>query len=256
MVINSDSMENTTIEIFEFIEQTLEKSESVLVHSARGQSRASAVIAIYLMKKYKWTLLKTLEFLNSRRPDLEIRASFIQQLNMFETFLTRCGVGPRTQDWNEIFEKNFYLENEELLLRNTFLNARMGPLVDYSNNNKAYNKSRGRERLVWADEKRIPLAQEELDEYDLINKINVDPIIIHRHIDSNQLKPLLSINKRVPFGPKYTGEGKLDFYSQNEPSTNELRKEDINEHDAEVCAQSNRMQVSQKAKFIPVSNTR
>lgn len=249
-------MESTTIEIFEFIEQTLEKSESVLIHSARGQSRASAVIAIYLMRKYKWTLLKTLEFLNSRRPDLEIRASFIQQLNMFETFLTRCGFGPKTQDWNEIFEKNFYLENEELLLRNTFLNARMGPLVDYSNNNKLSNKSRVRERLVWADEKRIPLAQEEADEYDLINKINVDPIIIHHHIDSTQLKSSLAITKRVPFGPKYTGEGKLDFYSQNEPSTNEMRKEDINELDADVCIQSTRMQVSQKAKFIPVSNTR
>jgi protein-tyrosine phosphatase len=82
-------MANTTQEIFEFIEETLDKSESVLIHSARGQSRASAVIAIYMMKKYRWTLLKTLEFLNSRRPDLEIRASFIQQLNMFENYLSR-----------------------------------------------------------------------------------------------------------------------------------------------------------------------
>jgi hypothetical protein len=29
------------------------------------------------MQKYKWALLKTLEFLNSRRPELEIRATFI-----------------------------------------------------------------------------------------------------------------------------------------------------------------------------------
>ena len=42
--------ENTANEIFDFIEETLEKSESVLVHSVKGQSRASAVIAIYLMK--------------------------------------------------------------------------------------------------------------------------------------------------------------------------------------------------------------
>lgn len=82
-------MATMTDEIFEFIEETLEKSESVLIHSSRGQSRASAVIAVYLMKKYRWTLLKTLEFLNSRRPDLEIRASFIQQLNMFENYLSR-----------------------------------------------------------------------------------------------------------------------------------------------------------------------
>jgi hypothetical protein len=36
------------------------------------------------MKKYRWSLLKTLEFLNSRRPDLEIRATFIHQLSAFE----------------------------------------------------------------------------------------------------------------------------------------------------------------------------
>lgn len=82
-------MKAITEEIFEYIEETLEKSESVLVHSIRGQSRASVVIAFYLMKKYRWTLLKTLEFLNSRRPDLEIRATFIQQLNMFETYLIK-----------------------------------------------------------------------------------------------------------------------------------------------------------------------
>jgi hypothetical protein len=36
------------------------------------------------MQKYRWTLFKTLEFLNSRRPDLEIRAAFINQLSEFE----------------------------------------------------------------------------------------------------------------------------------------------------------------------------
>jgi hypothetical protein len=29
------------------------------------------------MEKYQWSLLKTLEFINSRRPDLEIRANFL-----------------------------------------------------------------------------------------------------------------------------------------------------------------------------------
>ncbi len=70
----------TTKELFEFIEAAGKKSESVLVHSIRGQSRAASVLAAYIMRKYRWTLLKTLEFLNSRRPDLEIRGTFIQQL--------------------------------------------------------------------------------------------------------------------------------------------------------------------------------
>ena len=75
------------------------------------------------MRKYKWSLLKTLEFLNSRRPDLEIRATFIHQLSAYEARLHKMGNGPKTQKWTEISEENCFLESEELLLRNTFLNA-------------------------------------------------------------------------------------------------------------------------------------
>jgi len=66
---------------FDFIEQALDRTESVLVNSVLGQSRASVIIAAYMMRRYKWSLLKTLEFLNSRRPDLEVRSSFITQLS-------------------------------------------------------------------------------------------------------------------------------------------------------------------------------
>ena len=72
-----DVKDQTTSQIFDFIEDAISKAESVLVHSVRGQSRASSVIASYIMRTYRWSLLKTLEFLNSRRPDLEIRATFI-----------------------------------------------------------------------------------------------------------------------------------------------------------------------------------
>ncbi len=155
---NKEDMAMNTNDIYNFIEGTLDKSESILIHSARGQSRASTVIAIYMMKKYSWTLLKTLEFLNSRRPDLEIRASFIQWLNSFENYLMKLSMGPRTQDWNQITENTFFIENEELLLRNTFLNAKMGPLVNYNEYTKGYKKPKIKRSLVWADENRFPLA--------------------------------------------------------------------------------------------------
>ena len=70
--------------IFEFIEEAVEATESVLVHSVRGQSRATCTLAAYIMRKYRWSLLKALEFLNNRRPDLEIRATFIHQLSAYE----------------------------------------------------------------------------------------------------------------------------------------------------------------------------
>jgi hypothetical protein len=81
------------------------------------------------MRKYKWSLLKTLEFLNSRRPDLEIRATFIKQLEDLESRLRIRNLGPQTMRWDEISEENKFLESDELMLRNTFLNSQIGPVV-------------------------------------------------------------------------------------------------------------------------------
>ena len=111
----------------------MNKFDSVLVHSVRGQSRSSCVIATFLMRKYQWSLLKTLEFLNSRRPDLEIRATFIKQLSDYENRLKMRQLGPKTSKWDEIADENRYLESEELMLRNTFLNAQNGPMAQLSN---------------------------------------------------------------------------------------------------------------------------
>lgn len=84
------------------------------------------------MRKYRWSLLKTLEFLNSRRPDLEIRATFIHQLSAQEQRLNSGGIGAKTSKWNELAEENCFMESEELLLRNTFLNAQMGPIAQFN----------------------------------------------------------------------------------------------------------------------------
>lgn len=133
----------------------------------------------------------------------------------------------------------------------------MGPLVDYNQHPMSYqNKSKVRQRIIWADEKRIPLAQEDADENDLINQIHVQEVIIHRHVDSSQLKPSIFTNKRLPFGPKYTGEGKLDFYSQNEAPQNETRKEDLSDFEGDIMAQPSELDTSHRAKYVPVKNTR
>ena len=77
--------------------------------------------------------MKTLEFLNSRRPDLEIKAGFIHLLTAYENRLIAKGLAPKTSKWTELFDKTTNdFENEELLLRNTYLNAQMGPFADFS----------------------------------------------------------------------------------------------------------------------------
>ena len=50
---------------------------------------------------------------------------------------------------------------------------------------------------------------------DLINKVSVGPVVVHHQYHASQLKSSFSSSKDLPFGPKYTGEGKIDFYEQN-----------------------------------------
>lgn len=64
--------------IYNFILEAVDLGESCLVHCDWGQSRAAVALSAYYMRKFRWSLCKTLEFLSSRRPDLEIWASFIR----------------------------------------------------------------------------------------------------------------------------------------------------------------------------------
>lgn len=140
-----DQKDNSTKAIYDFIENAAKKYESVLVHSVRGQSRSSSALAAYFMRKYRWSMLKTLEFLNSRRPNLEIRGTFIQQLQQYENRLSQRGMGPLSYNFTELsFKgKGFPKEliEEEMIIRHTFINSQQGQLVTYNNmDSKAIKK--------------------------------------------------------------------------------------------------------------------
>ena len=171
-----DSQEKIPDEIYKFMEEALENQESVLVQSVRAQNRACFVIAAFLMRRYRWSLLKTLEFVNSRRTDLEMRPSFLSQLSQYENKLYLRGIGPKTQRWTELSDNQFALENEELIVRNTYLNSQMAPLADLNGYDEKNSYT-----LKWVDEKfKKPLTEENLDEDDLVNKMNPPPITNHR----------------------------------------------------------------------------
>lgn len=174
-----DAQEKIPDEIYKFMEEAIDNQESVLVQSVKAQNRACFVIAAFIMRRYRWSLLKTLEFVNSRRPDLEMRPSFLSQLSQYENRMYQRGIGPRTQRWTELSDNTFHLENEELILRNTYLNSQMAPLIDLSQVNLDEGKSN---LIVWVDEHKQPrpLAEEGPDEEDLINKMNPPPIRNHR----------------------------------------------------------------------------
>ena len=119
-----DAKDEVVNQSFKFIEDTLNRGESVLVQSVRGHNRSVCIIAAYLMRKFRWTLYKTLEYLHSRRPDLEMNANFFNQLMNLEVKLTKMGLAPKTYNWDEVGDdiKNF--DSEELLIRNTYLNSK------------------------------------------------------------------------------------------------------------------------------------
>lgn len=211
-----DPEDNITNEILNFIEEALENGESCLVHSIRGQSRASVALSVYFMQKYRWSLYKTLEFLNSRRPDLEIRAAFVSQLADFEQKLIAQNRGPQTGNWNEVADANVVLNqdkfypNEELILRNTFLNAHLGANRSYDNanqleNSKEISKSKSdlskddvkKDKLKWIDDHKDDknILRTNKSEDDLILKEVVEPVQSHK---TNKLtKPIIKQPKII-----------------------------------------------------------
>ena len=102
------------------------------------------------MKKYNWSLFKTIEFLIYRRPDLEMRASFIRQLSYYEKRLLN-EIGAFSDTWSELTSKP-HIENEELIITHTFLNAQMGPFADFSKT-ESLKSIKEFSKLTWIDER-------------------------------------------------------------------------------------------------------
>jgi hypothetical protein len=171
-----------------------------LIHSVRGQSRSCCVLSAYMMKKYNWGLRKTMEFLSSRRPDLNLKPAFLQQLSGYERRLMAQSKHPPSLDWNDADFS--HLECEELLLRNTYINSQMGPLAEFNVGDSA-SVARPR-RLVWADNSQ----DEKADKIRLEKPAGVDrhnlqsckrtqsgqPVLMGQPI----MKPIIKVKTNVP----------------------------------------------------------
>ena len=55
-----------------------------------------------------------------------------------------------TQKWSELQDENKYLESEELVLRNTYINSKTTPNAVYMNAFEHYQQNKN-SRLKWAD---------------------------------------------------------------------------------------------------------
>jgi hypothetical protein len=71
------------------------------------------------MIRYQWNLFKTLEFLNSRKEDIELEPAFFEQLTSLHQKLQEKGL-IKSRTW----AREDYMPEEEIILTNTFLNSR------------------------------------------------------------------------------------------------------------------------------------
>ena len=113
-------------------------------------------MCIYLMNKFNWSLLKALEFINYRRPNLEIRASFLQQLANWQQRRIKKG-NPRCSETWDVIPNAFssQVKNEEAVLRNTYLNAQLilheddKCLIDEEDTQDLLERNKGKRRIEW-----------------------------------------------------------------------------------------------------------
>jgi len=141
-----DSKDEIANRIVQFIDDSLKIGEGLLAHSVRGQDRVCLVVIIYLMRKYNWSYLKCLQFLQSKKQDIDIPEYFIIQLNEFEMRLNKNNNNQikKSCDW---IDDNIQ-DPEEKLMRNTYINGLPSKKINNNNNNIKKNKKRN---VGWAD---------------------------------------------------------------------------------------------------------
>jgi hypothetical protein len=104
-------------QVTDFIEITVDRAESVLVHSVYGQSRSVCLIAAYMMKRYKWRLKKVMNFLMFRRLEIQMKPGFIMQLEEMEKSLLA------ESNLSDSWDPKGCKDDDEAVLRNSYCNA-------------------------------------------------------------------------------------------------------------------------------------
>ena len=174
-----DSKDEIANRIVEFVDGALlGKGEGILAHSFKGQNRVCIVVLIYLMKKYKWGLNKSMQYLKSKKQDIDIPLYFLEQLKQFEMRLkSRNELNNTDIPW----EYEGLKDPEEKLLRNTYLN---GVKIELKNNNNLNINKVNNRHIMWADNNPYQKSLLELNnnENDLFFQTNIKPITVHQSL--------------------------------------------------------------------------
>ncbi|GMF26281.1 unnamed protein product [Phytophthora fragariaefolia] len=148
-------------QIIHLVDRALEKTESVLVHSLNGINRSPCIMIGYLMVKYCWGLDKAHEFVMTKRSDMKLHESYIDQLCSLETQIQEDRPARATE--RQLYEwgtNSADPKTDEVVLIHTFLNSVTAPdpsvtlSVASSRRNGSARRHRGshERRLTWIDQ--------------------------------------------------------------------------------------------------------
>ena len=227
-----NSKDEIANKIVVFIDKGIKKGEGVLVHSVRGQNRACVVVLIYCMKKYGWSLRKSIDYISSKKHDVDIPIYFLNQLAQFEG---RLGITEKPTIRSETWSVDGVKDDDEMIMRNTYVNGLSVKEIQmkYGRMGGVGVKSlvlKNRKRVGWGDEKgKNGLVRVEV-ERDLVaigKKGNVKGVDVHV-----RLVPVKSAMKgRKGMRKVNTGGKKSKKEKEREVVVNESNEGDNEEED-------------------------
>lgn len=181
--------------IVNFIDGCLRNGDGLMIYSYKGQNRCCAVILIYLMKKYFWSLQKSKEYLLCKKQDMKLSKNILEHLIAYENHLHKIYPNKlKSTNWATTNLK----DGEELLMANTYLNE-----VEISKKKifvQQIKKDKNK-HIGWADDKNnnknydpdIKLVNYNIED-DLFLKKNVKDITCH--LTRQELKSIIKKNNK------------------------------------------------------------
>lgn len=102
-----------------FISEALAQGK-VLVHCTEGRSRSVALVAAFLMQKEKISLGKALLSIKEKRPEIDCRTSFLDQLRSLEEELQVAPASPKTLEAAGALKKELAEVNPKVFMEISF----------------------------------------------------------------------------------------------------------------------------------------
>ena len=213
-----DSKDEIANRIVQFIDNSLVEGEGLLAHSFKGQNRVCIVVLIYLMKKYKWSLNKSLDYLKSKKNDVDIAPYFYIQLIKFEERLKQRRELSNDIPWTSTF---LLKDKEEELICNTYMNG-LPSEKDNLPSRIMSSKTELNRHIIWNDENPVQKGALEIidKEHDLLFEHDIRPITSHQRMRPNK--------KCIKYNGNNSNNNKIAIYD-NKLNKNEIGS--INNYD-------------------------